>query len=206
MQKSIGLFLLLLLFAGCGHYAWFPPEVELPTEPAIGLIQFTLKNAEGGLDVFATDRFLQEIVQAQRGVRLLELGTLQNILADVDAGDLDAKAVRKIGSRHGVDSVFSGEIRISDVKPQISVNPFAKNLSVRASFTIHISAKLQTTDSGAVLWADSVERRETVADFGLIQGELPYFGVQDKDEANRRLITEIIHDLTWDFRPTRRRI
>ena len=206
MRKIFGLISLLLLFIVCARYAWFPPEVNIPPEQKIGLIQFSVKNAEGGLDVFATDRFLEEIIQAQRGVRLLELGTLQEVLADVGAEKLNADAVRKVGSRHGVDSVFTGEITISDVKPQVSIDAFIKNLSVRASFTIYVSAKLQSTDSGAVIWTDSVERKETVAYFGLMRGEVPYFGVEDKDEANRRLIAEVIHDLTWDFRPTKRRI
>jgi hypothetical protein len=52
MRKIPALFSILLLFFGCGHYAWFPPEVNIPPEQKIGLIQFTLKNAEGGLDVF----------------------------------------------------------------------------------------------------------------------------------------------------------
>jgi len=206
MRNLFRLFLLLLLFIACGRYAWFPPEVDIPPEQKIGLIQFSVKNAEGDLGVFATDRFLEEVIQAQRGARLLELGTLQEVLADVGAEKLDADAARKIGSQHGVDSIFTGEIMISDVKPQVSVDAFIKNLGVRASFTIYISAKLQSTDSGVVLWTNSIERRETVAYFGLMHGEVPYFGVQDKDEANRRLIDEVIHDLTWDFRPTKRRI
>ena len=145
MRKILALFSLLLLFFACGHYAWFPPEVNISPEQKIGLIQFTLKNAEGGLDVFATDRFLEEVIQAQRGVRLLELGTLQEVLADAGKEKLDADAVREIGSRHGVDSIFTGEIKISDVKPPVSVDAFIKNLSVRASFTIYVSAKLQST-------------------------------------------------------------
>jgi len=206
MRKTLMLFSFLVLLFGCGHYAWFPPEVNIPPEQKVGLIRFTLKNAEGGLDVFATDRFLQEVIRAQRGARLLELGTLPEVLADVGEEKLDADAVRKIGSRHGVDSVFSGEIMISDVKPQVSVDALIRDLGVRASFTIYVSAKLQSTDSGVVLWTDSVERKETVAYLGLMDGKVPYFSVQDEDEANRRLIDEIIHDLTWDFRPTKRRI
>ena len=206
MPKILTLFSLLLLFFGCGHYAWFPPEVNISPEQKVGLIQFTIKNAEGGLDAFATDRFLQEIIRAQRGARLLELGTLQEVLADVQEQKLDAKAIQKIGSLHGVDSVFTGEIMISDVKPQVSVDALIRDLGVRASFTIYVSAKLQSTDSGVVLWTDSVERKETVAHLGLIDGKIPYFGVQDKDEANRKLIDEVIHDLTWDFRPAKRRI
>ena len=206
MPKILTLFSLLLLFFGCGHYAWFPPEVNISPEQKVGLIQFTIKNAEGGLDAFATDRFLQEVIQAQRGARLLELGTLQEVLADVQEQKLDAEALQKIGSLHGVDSVFTGEIMISDVKPQVSVDALIRDLGVRASFTIYVSAKLQSTDSGVVLWTDSVERKETVAYLGLIDGKIPYFGVQDKDEANRNLIDEVIHDLTWDFRPTKRRI
>ena len=206
MRKIFLLFSLLLLVSACGRYAWFPPEVDILPEQKIGLIQFGVKNTEGGLGVFATDRFLEEVIQAQRGARLLELGTLQEVLADVGAEKLDADSIRKIGSHHGVDSIFTGEIMISDVKPQVSVDPFVKNLGVRASFTISLSAKLRSTDSGIVLWSNSVERKETVAYFGLMHGEVPYFGVQDKDEANRRLIDEVIHDLTWDFRPTKRRI
>jgi hypothetical protein len=206
MRKAILIFSVSMLLIACGRYAWFPPEVDIPPEHKIGLIQFDVKNAEGDIGVFATDRFLEEIIQAQRGARLLELGTLQEVLAEVGAEKPDTDAIRKIGSRHGVDSIFTGEIMISDVKPQVSVDAFIKNLGVRATFTINVSAKLKSTDSGAVLWTNSVERRETVAYFGLMHGEVPYFGVQDKDEANRRLIDEIIHDLTWDFRPTKRRI
>lgn len=206
MWKVMVPFLILLLSIGCGRYAWFPPEVNIPPEQNTGLIQFTVNNAEGGLDVFATDRFLEEIIQAQRGARLVELGTLPEVLSHVSAGKLDANAIRKIGSRHRVDSIFTGEITISDVKPQVSLDAFVKNFGVRATFTIFVTAKLQSTESGAVLWTDSVERKGTIAYFGLIQGEIPYFGVQDKDEENRRLIDEIIHDLTWDFRPTKRRI
>jgi hypothetical protein len=206
MRKIIVKFSLFLLFIACGRYAWFPPEVDIPPEQKIGLIQFDVKNAEGDLGVFATDRFLEEIIQAQRGARLLELGTLEEVLADLGADRLDTDVIRKIGAHHGVDSIFTGEIVLSDVKPQVSVDAFIKNLGVRATFTINVSAKLKSTDSGVVLWTNSVERRETVAYFGLMHGEEPYFGVQDKDEANRRLIDQIIHDLTWDFRPTKRRI
>src|SRR4030043_1430180 len=206
MRKILMLFSFLLLLFGCGHYAWFPPEVNIPPEQKVGLIRFTLKNAEGGLYVFATDRFLQEVMRAQRGARLLELGTLPEVLADVGEEKLDADAVRKIGSRHGVDSVFSGEIMISDVKPQVSVDAFIKDLGMRASFTIYVSAKLQSTDSGVVLWTDSVERKETVAFLGLMHGQVPYFGAQDKEGANGGLFDGLPHDVTWDFRPIKRRI
>jgi hypothetical protein len=50
---------------------------------------------------------------------------------------------------------------ISDVKPQVSADAFIETLGVRASFTIYVSAKLQSTESGVVLWTDSVERKET---------------------------------------------
>lgn len=206
MRKLFLVISLPFLLIACGPYAWFPPEVNIPPQQNVGLIQFSLKNAEGGLDVFATNCFLEEVSRAQRGARLLELGVLQNLLADVGAEKLDVDAVRKIGARHDVDSIFAGEIVISDVKPQVSVDALVKNLAVRASFTIYATAKLYSTDSGAVLWTDSVERKQTVAYFGLIHGELPYFGVEDKDEANRKLIDKVIHDLTLDFRPTKRRI
>ena len=205
LKKSLLAFI-LFIFIACGPKVLVPPEIDLLPYEKVGLISFSVENAEGQLDEMATQRFLQEITRFQRGAQVIELGPLDEVLGKINKTSLDQEAMNAIGEHYGVTSFFHGKIKISDVKPDVDIAALIKSLRVRASFNISMTARLFSTETGATLWTDSVFRKESLANMSMGQDQIPYFDVKDQDETHKRLIEYMVHELTRDFRPTKRRL
>lgn len=198
--------LALAAVVGCVKYTIVPPEVDLSRFDTVALVTFKTEGAKGDLDALATQFFLQEITAAQR-VPVLELGPAAEVLAGVGQSSVNPEAITAIGQRHGVGAVFVGEIKISRVKPHLDVlAPVSRSLLVRATFDISVTARLLSASNGATIWTDSVLREGTVGALHLGPDGLPSFGIRDKDEAMISLLRQMMFQLTWDFRPTRRRL
>jgi hypothetical protein len=120
---------------------------------------------------------------------------------------LDQDAARAIGERYKLKSFFFGDVKVSRVKRQVDVGGVLQgNLRIRASLDISVTGRLISTETGATLWTSSSNENGTLALMSLGEDLVPYFGVRDQDEATRTLLHELMFDLTWDFRPTKRRI
>jgi hypothetical protein len=206
MIKKIGSVAILFMFISCGPVVLIPPEFDLMPYERIGLISFSIENAKGELDKMATQRFLQEITYFQRGVQIIEFGLLEDVLGKIDKATLDQEAIQAIGEEFGVTSFFYGEINVSDVKPQLDIAGLIRSMRVRATFDISMTARLYSTESGATLWTDSVGRNAVLGYMMMGPERIPYFGVRDQEEAYRELTERLVHDLTRDFRPTKRRM
>jgi len=208
MFRKYILVLIILLFIGCSRtmIVTVPPAVDLISYGNIGLVSFSAENARGQLHEMATQRFLQVITQFQRGAQLIELGTLDEVLSQVNRTSLDQEAVKAIGEYFNVKGVFVGKIGVSDVKPQVSISALIKSMGVRASFTISMTSRLYSTETGATLWTDSVRWEDSLANLSLSEGGIPSFNVRDQDEAYGTLIENMIYELTRDFRPTQQRV
>jgi hypothetical protein len=124
----------LFVFISCGGrpLVLVPPEIDLLPYESIGLISFSVENAEGQLDEMATQRFLQDLTRFQRGVQIIELGHLDEVLGKINKSSLDHEAMSAIGEHFGVTSFFHGKIKVSDVKPDVDIATLLKSLSVRA--------------------------------------------------------------------------
>jgi hypothetical protein len=195
----------LFAAAGCVRYAIVPPAVDLTALKTLGLIDFRAENTKGDLYVMATQYFLQEVSAAQR-VPVLELRLLEGVLDEIGKPALDRDAALAIGEKFGVDAFFVGEIQVTKVKPRIDlVAPLSKTLFARATFDMSVTARLISTANGATLWTASVVRQGTVGAVGM-EDAVPVFRVRDKDTALEDTLREIMFRLTWDFRPTRRRL
>jgi hypothetical protein len=205
--KKYFLIFAFLAFSCRHHYVLVPPAVNLLTNENIGLITFSVENAKGELDQIATQQFLEEITRYQRGAQVLELGTLDKVLGDIKKETLDLESSKAIGEHYKVKSFFHGKIKISDVKPQLDIAAVLhKSLRVRASFSISVTGRLISAESGATIWTDSSYIKGTLGLLSLGEDQIPYFSVRDQDETSTRLVRDLIYTLTRDFRPTRRRI
>jgi hypothetical protein len=201
----VACFAVLAAVAGCVKYTIVPPAVDLAALGPLGLVAFKAENARGDLAAAATQYFLQEITSAQR-VPVVELGPAEAVLADVGRAAFDRDAILAIGQKQGLEGIFIGEIKVTNVKPQVDLAaPLSKTLFARAAFDIGVSARLVSTANGATLWTDSVLRQGTVGSVGLDNG-VPVFAVREKSAAMAELLREVMFRLTWDFRPTRRRL
>lgn len=195
----------LTLAAACARYTVVPPAVDLGAAGKLGLVAFKAENAKGDLDAVATQVFLREVMAAQ-GVAVVELGPAEALLAGLGKTAFDREAVLAVGRGQGVDAFFVGEIRVTEVKPRIDLAaPLSKTLFARAAFDIKVTARLVSAADGATLWTESVARQGTVGTVGM-DGGVPVFSVRDKSAAMDDILREVMFRLTWDFRPTRRRL
>jgi hypothetical protein len=205
--KILVLFVAIAAVAGCSSkYTIVPPAVDLTGYETVGLVTFKVENAKGELDSLATQFFLQEVTAAQR-VPVVELGRPDEVLAGIGKTAFGRDAALAIGEKHGVEAFFLGEIKISKVKPQVDLlAPLSKALFVRAKFDIAMTARLVSAANGATIWTQSLVREGTVGALGLGADGIPTFGMQDKNEAMNNLLREMMFQLTWEFRPSRRRL
>ena len=204
-KKRLAFLVILALFASCVKYTIVPPAIDLAALGTIGLVTLKAENAKGDLDITATQYFLQEVTVAQR-VPVVELGTPDAVLADIGKAAFDREAALAVGEKQGVEAFFLGEIEITKLKPQVDLlAPLRKTLFARVAFDIAIKVRLVSTANGATLWTDSVLRQGTVGAVGMDDG-VPVFSIRDKSAALDDMLRKIMFRLTWDFRPTRRRL
>jgi hypothetical protein len=207
MFKKLWLvFIMLVLFFGCGPVVLIPPEIDLIPFERVGLISFSLENAAGRIDEIATQRFLQEITFHQRGAQIIELGTMEDVLAKIEKSAIDQETASAIGERFNVTAFFYGKVSVSDVKPQIDISALIKSMRVQAVFSISATARFLSTETGATLWTDSVLEKDSLAYLSMEHGQVPYFDIRDQEETYRELIEHLIYTLTREFRPTKRRL
>ncbi len=88
----------------------------------------------------------------------------------------------------------------------MDISALIKSMRIQAPFSISITAKLLSTETGAPLRTDSVLRKELSAYLSIGEGRIPYFDIRDQEEAYTSLIERLIYELTRDFRPTKRRL
>lgn len=194
------LVMLALLTAGCAHYqnVPVPPRVDVTHYGAVGIIQFTSSGPRQELPAHATRRFLQQVLQAQPGVRVVELGTLQQALASVGRTQLDAEAIRMLAARNQVQALFAGALEVTDAKPQVSLASFAQSVSVSAQVSATLSATLYES-SGAMVWTDSLTKRDSAGGVSLSGGDVGV-GVQGEERAYQGLVDRETFTIAEPFR------
>lgn len=167
-----------------------PPRVELAPHSRLGLVTFTVENAEGQLNSFATERFAHLLFAAQTGFELLELGAVP--------ARVDAAAARQLGAEHGVATILVGHIVVSDVKPRASL---IGGFRVSAEANIALTTRLLSAETGGILWTQTSQVRENIAGVSLENGHA-VFGAQDPEDAYGEMVDRLLYDVTRDFRST----
>lgn len=190
----------LAVSSGCASKVLMPPKINLATYNTIGMVQFS-SNVEGNLQPFASQKFLQAIQSSQPGVRVLELGDEDKVLRTIQHERLDPSAIRAMGTKYGVDAVIFGRVEISNVKPKVELSRMLTSMSAQADVDAVLSARLLETDSGATLWTNSVQGRQTVGHVSFVSNGDIHFGARDPESAYGRLVEWLVVRATRDFRP-----
>src|SRR2546428_7037950 len=120
-MRSDGLsaLLVLLVVSGCGggrRSVLVPPRLDLQPYGRLGLVTFTVENAKGSLHEFATERFAEDMLAAQPGTEVLELGTQDSLLRRVGEQDLGIAAAQELGKQREVGAVFAGHLKVTNPK------------------------------------------------------------------------------------------
>lgn len=194
----LAIVLAAMVVGGCARSrVYVPPRFDLATFYRIGLVNFTMEEARGELDELATEYFTREIFASYNGIEILELGDMDEILAEVDRNRFDPRAAQALGREYEIPAVFVGEIKASPVRPRASIS---FNPRVEAVVTVELTVRMLSTESGATLWSNTAEATETVGGLGLAGRDI-IFSAEDPEEAYGEVVAFLISELTTDFRP-----
>src|SRR6266853_968338 len=172
---GLSAFLVLLVVSGCGggrRSVLVPPTLDLRTYGRLGLVTFTVENAKGSLHEFATERFSEDMLAAQPGIEVLEVGT-------VFAGHLKVTNPKGTGGLAGL------------VTPHLE-----------ATVRVDLTVRLLSTRSGATLWRSSAWATERVRHVALVGGLLDFSAKDPKEAYGPlvntliRLVTQDMRS-TW---------
>jgi len=201
--KSITAILLIclpILFA-CSHTQKIlvPPRIDLKTYKAIGVIDFS-SAAKSDLCEYLTQNYIQTVQSAQPGVRFLELGSKEHVLAHVSRKELDLEAIKSIGGAYHVDALIFGQFSATDPKPHVRLSSTWQSMQAGAVVEASLITKIWETDSGVILWTNSTARKKKVAGlYANTNGNIK-FGASDPEEAYGHLVPELVYANTADFR------
>lgn len=193
---------LLLFVSGCAKAITveIPPRVDLKSWPVIGIVDFTADTHQE-LAHAATQKFLMQIQSAQPGVRLLELGSKEQVLQALQRRELNPEAIKAIGDKYGVQAVLLGRLEISDVKPSVAFSPDLTAASAGASVDGALSAKLLETATGATVWSNGAHGKWAVGGVTLSSNGLSNIGYTDPKEKYEQMLRDLARVATNDFRP-----
>lgn len=191
----------VVLMAGCATTVQVPvpPRVDLAAYPTIGLVGFS-SNANGDVERLSTQQFLQALQAAQPGTRVVELGREERVLRSVDRRTWDARTLREVKDKHGVDAVLLGRINLEETRPDVDFSTAWKALSVRADVNALLTARLIETGTGATMWTDSSQATANVAHAGFDGFGNGHFGASDPEAVYGEMIGCLVYEITDDFR------
>jgi hypothetical protein len=200
-----GLGMAAMMAAACGSKRVLEPaRVDLRPHGRLALMTFSVENAKGQLQKLATARFSEAVLAAQPGIEMLELGPADTLVARAGETEFGPKSAKAVADAHGVPVVFLGHLKVSDVKPTAQFQGLSVP-RIEAKVTMQLSVRLVSTASGGTLWRASSIVTETLGKVGM-SGGIPYFSAEDPNEAYGQVIGYLVRQVTWDFRPTWRKL
>jgi len=189
---------MLLLILGCGPKMMVPPEIVLNEYGNVGLIDFS-SEAKGNLGEFVTQKFLEEISSSQKDARIMELGSLDEVLEAVQRDRMDPEAIQAIGEKYNVNAIITGDLKVSDIKPKVKLSSIIQSMSVKAEVAASLTVRLLETEQGATVWTNSAQDTETVAQVSIFSGGGAFFDADDPEEAYGDLARSLVRQITSDF-------
>jgi hypothetical protein len=165
----------------------------------LAIVEFA-SNKEGELGPLATTRFMEWARLDQGLVRILELGTEQEALREVGSTRLNADAYRELGAEHGVATIFTGELMISDIRPAVSITSDLSAIGAAADVDATLTVQMFETATGASIWNRSASVTKRVGHVSILGGRDISFDADDPERAYGELVDALLDAVTKDFR------
>jgi hypothetical protein len=163
------------------------------------VIQFSSSSGQNDLARFATQRFVQELTEAQPGVRVLDLGTVDDVLVSVGKRRLDPEAIRALGASANVQAIFSGTLEVTTPRTSVSFSPLALGAGFRQDVTSTLTATLYDASQGATVWTRSGSNHDT-ASGASIGGGTVSVNAGGEENAYARMVRRSAFAITDAFR------
>lgn len=199
MKRKAGLIMtavLLAMAAGCGKG---PPLIDLREHEAIGVIEFRTTE-EGELGTYITRKFIDAIRKDQGTVSITELGSEADVLKSIGSSTLDRDAFIALGKKHNVRTIFTGELEIADVMPDVSISLDLDRFKLEPEVEARLRAQMINTRTGATLWSGSGSAAEKIGAISLSGGRDFSFDADNPNRTFEKLLNNLIKEVTEDFR------
>jgi hypothetical protein len=195
--------LVVLVVSACGggrRSVLVPPRLDLQPYGRLGLVTFTVENAKGSLHQFATERFAEDMLAAQPGIEVLELGTQDSVLQRVGEKEPGIATAQELGKQREVGAVFAGHLKVTNPTAGGGIAALATP-HLEATIRLDLSVRLLSARSGATLWRSSAWATQRVGQVALVGGQLN-FSAKDPKAAYGPLVNTLIRLVTQDMRST----
>ena len=206
MKRALGTVVMVLVYvaaSGCGPgriRVMVPPQIDLKAHEVIGVIDFRC-SSEDELGPFATERFIDVARQDQGMVRIVRLGTEGEALEAVGQDRLDAAAFKVLGEKHGVQTIVTGDLVFSEVRPKVSLGHSLTHIGVAADVHATLAVQMVEAASGASLWSRSAGATQRIGGASFSKDSVG-LAVGDPQEAYQGLVNNLVYAVTPEFRPT----
>lgn len=147
-----------------------------------------------------TQNYIQTVQSAQPGVRFLELGSKEHVLASISRKELDLDAIKSIGGAYHVDALIFGHFNATDPKPNVRLSSSWQSLQAGAVVEASLLTKIWETESGVVRWTNSTAGKKKVASLRADATGNIKFDASDPEDVYRHLVPELVYANTADFR------
>lgn len=209
VHPTAGVLVALLLAAACGGgrhsvpaptRVLIPPRLDLKPYGRVGLVLFTIEKAKGDLDQVATMRFSEDLLAAQPGIEVLELGSGESERRRLGEREMGAVTAQALGAKRRAPVVFIGRLKISNVTPSGGLAGLSLP-HLEATVSAELTVALYSSETGGTLWRASGVASRKIGGLAIMGGE-PYFSAKNPNKAYAGLVYDLVDYVTRDMRPT----
>lgn len=206
MRHLAGILLVIVAGVACGSKrpapapVLVPPRLDLKPYGRVGLVRFTVERAKGSLDEFATQQFSEDILAAQPGVEVLEIGSADSVRRRVGEGTYGPATAKALGATRDLPVVFVGHLKVSDVQASGGLRGLSLP-QVEATVKAELTVALYSAESGGTLWRSSGVASRKIGKLAIVGGE-PVFSAKDPNNEYARLVADLVNYVTRDLRAT----
>lgn len=178
-----------------------PPRVDLSQLEVIGVVEFD-SSSERELGPIVTQSFTDEARRDQGLVRIAGLGSKAEALDSVDEEAWNTDTFKALGNEHGVATILTGKLTISEARPSISIAPSLESGSLSALIKATLAVQLIEVSSGASIWSSSASASHNVGNISVYGGKDVVVNAKDPKGAYGPLVDELVEQVTRDFKAT----
>ncbi len=200
MRKLSGVVLAVVVVAGLACAAkrvLVPARMDLHPYGKIGLVTFSVENAKGNLHEFATERFSENVLSAQPGIEILELGNVDTLMQRLGERELGPLTAQELGRQHGVAAVFAGHLKVTNPSATGGLGGLLTP-HLEATVRTDLTVRLLSTQSGGTVWRSSAWATQRVGGVSIVAGQLN-FAARDPKTAYGPMVNTIVNIVTQDM-------
>ncbi len=200
MRKLSGVVLAVVMVTGLACAAkrvLVPARMDLHPYGKIGLVTFSVENAKGNLHEFATERFSENVLSAQPGIEILELGNVDTMMQRLGERELGPLTAQELGRQHGVAAVFAGHLKVTNPSATGGLGGLLTP-HLEATVRTDLTVRLLSTQSGGTVWRSRAWATQRVGGVSIVAGQLN-FAARDPKTAYGPMVNTIVNIVTQDM-------